>query len=206
MVSLNSSVVQIYDSKTIEKQRFYEIHNSGAVKWNKQQCIYFTIHFFYINLNAFLISIPKNTYVISWFHPHHPSLLVLFVHFRHIWTLIAIHFGAGRHPPFPIRDDIPILTFIDAAEPLLCSQSRRDPSRHWIDVFLVGLRLEIHTHSTFRQTHTHCKLGLYYNLIEMGAFLSYLLVSEVHVSSCALTLRGTIMERGSMRLLIVTSL
>lgn len=32
---------------------------------------------------------------------------------------------------------LPFLTFIDAAEPLLCSQSRLVTSCHWIDVFLV---------------------------------------------------------------------
>lgn len=35
------------------------------------------------------------------------------------------------------------LTFINAAEPLLCRQSRLVTSSHRIDVFLVRLRLEI---------------------------------------------------------------
>lgn len=35
-----------------------------------------------------------------------------------------------------------MLTFISTSQPLLCSQGRRVPSCHWIDVLLVRLRLE----------------------------------------------------------------
>lgn len=58
---------------------------------------------------------------------------------------------------------LPFLTFIDAAEPLLCSQSRLVTSCHWIDVFLVWLRLE--THTQYIQTDMHTpKWGLWHLL------------------------------------------
>lgn len=42
-------------------------------------------------------------------------------------------------------------TFIDTAQPLLCSQGRRVPSGHRIDVLLVRLRLE-HTGNKLSET------------------------------------------------------
>lgn len=38
-----------------------------------------------------------------------------------------------------------MLTFINTTQPLLCSQGRRVPGCHWIDVLLVWLRLEANT-------------------------------------------------------------
>lgn len=88
-------------------------------------------------------------------------------------------------------------TFINAAEPLLRRQSRPVPSCHGIDVLLVRLGLQAHTQTE----HTGFSAA---PLAEMFKILWRVRVSWA--CACTLTLRGTIMERGSIRLLMVTSL
>lgn len=76
-------------------------------------------------------------------------------------------------------------TFVGTAEPLPCSQGRHVPSCHRIDVLLVRLRLEVNA----------------------GRMITGVATKGSSVKESApLTLRGTIMESGSMRLLMGTSL